>query len=230
MGDGFSVAVYPFVDGRSFVWGEFPSREQRLGVLGLVVGVHTAPPAAIRHARADDFAVPQRDGLEAACDTAADDGAAAAGCGPHARPASLLVQQNAAPIRRLLARYDDFVTQARARPARAVLTHGEIHPGNTMLTTEGWRLIDWDTALVAPPERDLWNLDPGDGSILEAYADATGVIPQPSLLDLPPAPYRNHRRRQILGRPEFADQAHQRLIRQQRRRKGCGRSRCGFGE
>ena len=36
------------------------------------------------------------------------------------------------------------------RPAaRMVLTHGEPHPGNTMRTVDGWRLIDWDTALVA---------------------------------------------------------------------------------
>jgi Phosphotransferase enzyme family len=180
VGDGFAVAVYPFVDGRSFAWGEFPSRGQRLGVLGLVVGVHTAPAAASRHALADDFAVPQREELEAACDPAAE----IADCGPYARPAALLVQQNAAAIRRLLARYDDLVTQVRAQQDRAVFTHGEIHPGNTMLTADGWRLIDWDMALVAPPERDLWSLDPGDGSILEAYADATGVIPQPPLLDL----------------------------------------------
>src|SRR5258707_13561426 len=59
VGDGFSVAVYPFVDGRSFVWGEFPSREQRLGVLGLVVGVHPAPPRASRPRLADHFAGPR---------------------------------------------------------------------------------------------------------------------------------------------------------------------------
>jgi spectinomycin phosphotransferase/16S rRNA (guanine(1405)-N(7))-methyltransferase len=53
-----------------------------------------------------------------------------------------------------------------------------------MLTAGGWVLIDWDTAMAAPPERDLWSLDPGDGSILEAYADLTGVIPQPLMLDL----------------------------------------------
>jgi len=47
-----------------------------------------------------------------------------------------------------------------------------------------WLLIDWDTALVAPPERDLWNLDPGDGNVLDAYASATGVSPRPALLDL----------------------------------------------
>lgn len=66
-----------------------------------------------------------------------------------------------------------------------MLTHGEIHPGNTMLAADGrWLLIDWDTALVAPPERALWNLDPGDGSILDAYAAATGVTSLPGVLDL----------------------------------------------
>ena len=37
-----------------------------------------------------------------------------------------------------------------------LLTHGEPHPGNAMLAADGWRLVDWDTALVAPLERDLW--------------------------------------------------------------------------
>jgi hypothetical protein len=35
-----------------------------------------------------------------------------------------------------------------------------------------------------PPERDLWLLDPGDGTILDAYADATGVTPLPALTQL----------------------------------------------
>jgi hypothetical protein len=176
----FAVALYPFMEGQSFEWGEFASPGHRLGVLGLVAAVHTAPPAASRNALPDDFAVPHRGGLEAARDPARQ----VPDCGPYARPVSLIVQQNAAPIGRLLARYDDLVRQARAQPARAVLTHGEIHAGNTMLTAGGWVLIDWDTALVAPPERDLWNLDPGDGTILDAYATATGVVPQRSLLDL----------------------------------------------
>ena len=65
-----------------------------------------------------------------------------------------------------------------------MLTHGEPHPGNTMLTPDGWRLIDWDTVLVAPPERDLWSLDPGDGSVLARYGEATGVRPLSPLLEL----------------------------------------------
>jgi aminoglycoside phosphotransferase (APT) family kinase protein len=179
-GDRFSIAVYPFVDGRSFDWSEFSSPEHRLGVLGLLAEMHTAPATASRNALADDFTVPQRDALEAACDPASD----TADVGPYTRLTAHLVQQHAAPIRRLLARYDDLVRQARAQPGRSVLTHGEPHPGNTMLAADGWRLIDWDTALVAAPERDLWSLDPGDGTILDAYASATGVVPLPDVLDL----------------------------------------------
>jgi hypothetical protein len=182
--DRFGVALYPFIDGQSFTWGEFSTPAHRQAVLDLIVAVHTAPPAAGRPAPTDDFGVPHRDELEAALDparTSADD---LAGRGPFARPTALLLAQNAEPVRRLLARHDELVAESRAQSSRRVLTHGETHPGNTMLTPAGWLLIDWDTALLAPPERDLWNLDAGDGSMLSAYAEATGVTPLPAMLDL----------------------------------------------
>jgi spectinomycin phosphotransferase/16S rRNA (guanine(1405)-N(7))-methyltransferase len=53
-----------------------------------------------------------------------------------------------------------------------------------MLTQAGWVLIDWDTALISPPERDLCNLDPGDGSISAAYEQATGTVLLPEALEL----------------------------------------------
>jgi len=174
---GFGVAVYPFVDGQSFQWGEFSSPEHRFGVLGLLVAVHTA--GVRQPALTDDFAIPHRDELEAMCA-----GTPVLECGPYAQLLARLLTRHAAPIQRLLARYDACVLDAHAQPARAVLTHGEPHPGNTMLTAGGWQLIDWDTVLIAPPERDLWLLDPGDGTILDAYADATGVTPLPDLVEL----------------------------------------------
>jgi hypothetical protein len=176
--DRFGVALYPFVDGQSFEWGEF-SEPARLAMLDLIITVHTAG-SRCRYAMVDDFAIPHRDELEAALDPAGE----VADCGPYARPAATLVSENAEAIRRLLARYDTLAAVGRAQPDRMVLTHGEPHPGNTMLTAAGWLLIDWDTAMLAPPERDLWSLDPGDGSILGAYADATGVSPLPSMLEL----------------------------------------------
>lgn len=177
--DGFGVALYPFIDGQSFEWGGFATPAHRRGMLDLIVATHTAPDAVRRQAAADDFAVSHRDELEATVGSAED----AADRGPYARPAALLLDANAAAIRRLLARYDELAARCRAEPPRTVLTHGEPHPGNTMLTSDGWLLIDWDTALVAPPERDLWSLDPGDGSILGAYADETGVSLLPSMLE-----------------------------------------------
>jgi spectinomycin phosphotransferase len=89
-----------------------------------------------------------------------------------------------ASIRQALAQYDTLVNAARADPPDRVLTHGEPHPGNTMRTEDGWRLIDWDTALLAPPERDLWDLDPGDGTLHTAYTAATGAALRPALLEL----------------------------------------------
>ena len=181
--DRLTVALYPFVDGQSFTWGEFATPEQRSGLLELVVGVHTAPAAARRHAATDDFTVLHRDELELALNSGPE-ATGVADCGPYARPAARLVAEHAAGLRRALARYDELAAAARSRSSGRVLTHGEPHPGNVMLTASGWVLIDWDTVLVAPPERDLWSLDPGDGSVLRRYADATGVTPRPSLLEL----------------------------------------------
>ena len=181
--DRLTVALYPFVDGQSFTWGEFGTPAQRRGMLDLIVAVHTAPAAARRHAAADDFTILHRDELELALDS----GPGAAGgpdCGPYARPAARLLAGGAPGVRRTLARYDELAAAARSRSSGLVLSHGEPHPGNIMLTASGWVLIDWDTVLVAPPERDLWSLDPGDGSVLRGYADATGVTPRRPMLEL----------------------------------------------
>jgi spectinomycin phosphotransferase/16S rRNA (guanine(1405)-N(7))-methyltransferase len=178
IGERFAVAVYPFVDGRSGAWGEWTAA-LRAGTLGMVTRVHTAPREARQQALDEDFSVPFRDLLEAACA-----GWEPAGCGPYTAPAARLLREHAKPLRRWLDRYDDLAAAARARPERNVLTHGEPHPGNVMRTGDGWRLIDWDTALVAPPERDLWLLAADDGTVPSGYAAATGITPLPELIEL----------------------------------------------
>lgn len=181
-GQDFAVAVYPFLSGESFFWGEFDGPGHRRAVLDMVVGVHAAPPAARRRALADDYEIP----LLAELQIVLADGAAARlpERGPFTRPAAELIGGARTQISGMLARFGELAAQARRLPGRVVLTHGETHPGNTMRTADGWRLIDWDTAMIAQPERDLWDLDPGDGSILAGYAEATGVQPDPRLLEL----------------------------------------------
>lgn len=53
------------------------------------------------------------------------------------------------------------------------VTHGEPHRGNVFRTTEGWKVVDWDTALVAPAERDWWDLQGGrlgDPVLVDLYS------------------------------------------------------------
>ena len=61
-----------------------------------------------------------------------------------------------------------------SRAERMVLTHGEPHPGNTLMTNGGWVVVDWDTTLIAAPERDLWMMAAVDGSAITAYESVTG--------------------------------------------------------
>jgi spectinomycin phosphotransferase len=45
--------------------------------------------------------------------------------------------------------------QQQSRPGTTVLCHGDLHPGNILLTGDRIHLIDWDDVLLAPKERDF---------------------------------------------------------------------------
>ncbi|MEV6596073.1 aminoglycoside phosphotransferase family protein [Actinoplanes sp. NPDC051346] len=169
----YAAALYPYLEGESFSWGDFPAESHRDAVRDMLVALHTAPREIGRRATTDDFVIPHRDALEA---TLA--GYEVADAGPYTARAVSLIARHTTPVRALLERYD--VLAATADRSRSVLTHGEPHPGNTMLTAEGFKLIDWETALLAPPERDLWLL----GDDHSAYTAATGIEVLPDLLEL----------------------------------------------
>jgi len=171
--DRYAASLYPYVEGESFDFGGYADDDHRDAVLEMVVRVHGAPETVRRRAARDDLRIRHRDTLDAALG-----GAAVAAGGPYAEPAARLLADHAGAVREQVIRYDALA--AGADRGRAVLTHGEPHPGNTMRTKDGWRLIDWDTVKVAPPERDLWML----GDRLAGYTAATGVDVRPELLEL----------------------------------------------
>jgi len=176
----YSVALYPFIEGRSFSFEESFREADRDQVLGAVLGLHRVPIAAIRPPETEGFVVPGLDQLDRSMHHDGEEGSN----GPHAAVAARLLIDNEAEIERLIARYRALVAQYLSDPAPVVLTHGEIHPGNVMETSKGWVIVDWDTVLLAPPERDLWRLAQGSGSVLRAYGDATGTAPTEWLVDL----------------------------------------------
>ena len=179
-GERFAIAVYPHIEGRTHAWGPYESHADRTAVLQRLIAVHGATADACEHARLDDFTISNRDDLEqmiAGVGPASD-------IGPFAQPANSLLARHSRALSRLLVEYDRLADEARRSPDRNVVTHGEPHMGNTMVTEDGWVLVDWDTALLAPPERDLWMVSTGDRSIIEMYTAATGRAVVDSMLEM----------------------------------------------
>jgi hypothetical protein len=167
--DRYSVVVHPFVAGSSAGdGGEFRTAEDRRTVLGLLIEIHGARAAA---PCADDFVVPDLDELKMMMGQTAQPWDS----GPYAERARELLSARAGELEVLLATYDGLVVRVAARPDRMVITHGEPHAGNVIVTPGGLVMVDWDTALLAPPERDLWDLARHDESLLHDYAAATGA-------------------------------------------------------
>ena len=50
---------------------------------------------------------------------------------------------------------DRSLTVSRGLPEVATLCHGDLHPGNILMTEEGPRIIDWTSAMLASPLADV---------------------------------------------------------------------------
>jgi spectinomycin phosphotransferase len=154
LGDRYAVTVSPFVVGESSAWGPYESADDRRD-LGRILGrLHAATdqvPADLP--RRDDLAVPARAAFVAALHDLERPWAS----GAYAEPVRRLLQANAGDLERRLQEYDDLALQVRESPEQWwVVTHGEPHRANVIRDPEGGvRLVDWDTTLIAPRERDL---------------------------------------------------------------------------
>ncbi len=184
VGGSYVAALYPYIEGAALDWGPYPDAASRTAVLDHLIALHTAPRRARHAVLADDLSIPCRDRF----DEAASATAAPWTGGPFAEAARRLLYDRSEVVARALARYDRLASAAMSGIDRYVVTHGEPHRGNTIVTDDGVVLIDWDTVLLAPPERDLWWLAREDRDLIGRYVDRTGVMIDPDALDL-------HRRR-----------------------------------
>jgi spectinomycin phosphotransferase len=181
LGTRYSMVVHPFLEGPSLgEQGEYTTRAERLAVLELLIDLHAATEVAARHADVDDLALPHREDFRSALSQVGSPWTA----GPYGERARHLLRANERSLRDLLVAFGRLAAEVGGDRDRMVITHGEPHAGNVLALDGQYRLIDWDTVRTAAPERDLWDLDPGDGSILEAYTSATGVAVVPQALSL----------------------------------------------
>ena len=176
----YSIALFPYVEGTTTEKYAFDA--ERSSVVALIAELHLSAGELAGLARREAFRLPNRADLEAALESLDD---AWAG-GPYAEPARALLRQHANGVRRVLGDYDDLSHEALRHPTEWTITHGEPHSANVIRTNDGLRVIDWDTTLLAPPERDLWMLLPRSGrnALTQQYADITGHAVNEDLLSL----------------------------------------------
>lgn len=159
---GFSMAVFPWIDGRTYPYDDFPSDDERDRALEMVAALHSQTGTVAGVAPREDFALRHRAELEAAL----DDLDSVWDFGPYSEPCRRILATAPRHIRDSLAAYDDFARGAVG--AEFVITHGEPHAANIIDTDAGFVLVDWDTAKLAPRERDVARIV-GDASDADAY-------------------------------------------------------------
>jgi spectinomycin phosphotransferase len=165
----YSVVVHPYLaDCQSGPEAEFESAADRHAVLALLVRLHRAKAA---RPPADNFSIPCRAALLAAMASTGEPWQA----GPYGSRSRDLLARHAADLRALLAAFDELAGRVRGRAGRMLITHGEPNASNVLKTPAGWAFVDWESALLAPPERDLWVLAESDPGLLDAYTAMTGT-------------------------------------------------------
>ncbi|MFF2848020.1 phosphotransferase [Streptomyces sp. NPDC058001] len=173
----YAVSVFPFLDATSGEFGQVLDAEERGRVLDLLAELHRAAPPASVSVLAPEL--PSRAALEAALGELDRPWSG----GPYAESARALVTEHAVGFRHRLAAFDREAAALRERDAPRVVTHGEPHPGNLLRLGTRPLLVDWDTAGLAVPERDLWHVA-RDADDLARYAAASGHVPDPAALTL----------------------------------------------
>jgi len=165
----YSLAVFPFTDGQPGRWGDELTPGDAARLADLLAALHGATAAVSPLPARRGLALPGRAGLAAAL-AALDrpwDG------GPFSEPVRGELAANAAKVTGWLSEFDRLASHVAAHSSGDVITHGEPHPGNLIRVAGEFRLIDWDTVALAPPERDLWMLA-GAAGAFDRYRAVTG--------------------------------------------------------
>lgn len=151
--DRYAVTVSPFIEGETSTWGDYESLDDRRRMGSVLGRLHAATEKVpARLPRREDFALPSR----AALVEGLHDLERPWSSGPFGEPARQLLQANAEELERRLQEYDELVARVRESSEAWVVTHGEPHRANVIRGPRGAvHLVDWDTTLTAPPERDL---------------------------------------------------------------------------
>jgi spectinomycin phosphotransferase len=165
----YALNVFPVVDGTPGQFRDGISADERTALTGLLAALHgatpTVPAAPVRE--------PALAGRAVLATAISESGGLWQG-GPFTERARALIAAHSSALRSALSAFDELVSEVAGSGRTPVITHGEPHPGNMIWVGRRILLIDWDTAGLAQPERDLWMLASGTGEELRYYTQLTG--------------------------------------------------------
>ena len=172
VGSRYAMSVFSFIDGRAGEFEESFTASERLVLFAALGRLHgSAVDVPDELPRRDPLEIVLRDRL---FDSLEELGSSWTG-GPFSEPVRELLSGASASVRERFAAYDGLADVVRGSDVQWVVTHGEPHPGNVIWTDDdAFVLVDWDTVAVAPPERDLWDLEPLSDDERRAYTSSGG--------------------------------------------------------
>ena len=149
----FKVILYPFVEGHNAYEVHLSDQHWRdFGRTLRAIHTLTPPPALLNGLPRETFSPQWREMVkmflaQVETEIFAD---------PVAAEVAALLRIKGDEIRALVERTEQLASLLQTQPRPFILCHADIHAGNTLIDTKGaLYIVDWDTLLLAPKERDL---------------------------------------------------------------------------
>ena len=167
--DAYHVIVYPFIDGvdgferalSAQHWSELGAALRRIHETPL-------PSDMARQLPREAYTASYRDSVRGWLSTVT----ATHYADPIAAEFAAVMQAQADTIRTLAHYAEQLAAQLSAQTLPLLLCHADIHVGNVLLTADDKLfIVDWDTLLLAPKERDLMFAGIGIGPATRFSAD-----------------------------------------------------------
>jgi len=161
--EAFAVILSPFIAGRNGFEVEVSDR-QRIKIGAALKGLHTAKvPEALRQRLPRESFSPYWRDLVREYQARAEDSAFAE---PVAAQLTALLRAKRTVIDDLVLRAEQLAAHLQTRALEFVVCHADIHGGNLLIDSDGALfIIDWDTLILAPKERDLMFIGSGIDNI-----------------------------------------------------------------
>jgi spectinomycin phosphotransferase len=159
--DRYRLIVYPFVEGRHAFEVQL-SDGQRVEFGRALRQFHSTgfPPAMTMDVRRETFSPLWRDTVRSYLGHIEGENSA----DPLAREAAAFFHSHRDRTLDLVDRAERLARALRARTPEFILCHGDIHGWNLLIDSSGaLYLVDWDTLIFAPKERDLMFVGVGLG-------------------------------------------------------------------